>query len=158
MIAEVIAAIAVVISVIYLAQQISANNKLLKSQTYHNFLTIGHPPQEMIATNPEFAALLTKCDGEPYSATLVEWRRCEAYYQMAMDIWEYLYYQNEDGIITAPFWAGTDAYFKEITVTRRGYQRFWSEWSDIYVDPFGAHAGAVVPDISPPTQNKEAGQ
>lgn len=154
LIAEVIAAIAVVLSVVYLALQISANNKLLKSQTYHNFLTIGHPPQQMVASDPEFAALIIECDTEPYSVSPIKWRRCETYYQMSMDIWEYLYYQNEDGIITSEFWDGTDQYFAKITVARAGYQRFWREWFEIYKDPFGAHASNIIPDIQPPQQNE----
>lgn len=150
LIAEVVAAIAVVISVIYLALQISANNKLLKGQTYHNFLTVGHPLSEMVVTDPEFAALISRCDTAPFSVSNVEWRRCETFYQMSVDIWEYLYYQNADGIIAAPFWAGTDTFFTDITVTRLGYQRFWSDWSQIYAPPFGIHAGRIIPDIKPP--------
>jgi hypothetical protein len=158
MIAEVIAAIAVVISVIYLAQQISANNKLMQSQTYHNFLTIGHPLQQMVASNPEFATLIIECDTEPYSVSSIKWRRCETYYQMSFDIWEYLYYQNEDGIVEPAFWGGTEQYYANITAARGGYQRFWREWSDIYKDPFGAHASTIIPDIQPPQQNEEADQ
>ncbi|MEM6412233.1 MAG: hypothetical protein AAF683_11935 [Pseudomonadota bacterium] len=150
MIAEVIAAIAVVVSVIYLALQISANNKLLRSQTYHNFLTIGHPLSQMVVGDPEFAALLTKCDAEPYSASRTEWRRCEFYYQMTVDVWEYLYYQNEDGIIPIEFWDGADEHFVKTTVASGGLQRFWREWSETYKDPFGAHASNIIPDIQPP--------
>ena len=153
LIAEVVAAIAVVLSVAYLALQISANNKLLKSQTYHNFLTIGHPLQEMVATDSEFATLMTMCDTTPYSVSQIDWRRCETYYQMSFDIWEYLYYQNEDEIIPSQFWAGTDEFFTEITADRRGYQRFWLEWSQIYKAPFGTHAGKLIPTIQPPKQN-----
>jgi len=150
LIAEVVAAIAVVISVIYLALQISANNKLLKGQTYHNFLTVGHPLSEMVVTDPEFAALISRCDTAPFSVSNVEWRRCETFYHMSVDIWEYLYYQNADGIIAAPFWVGTDTFFRDITVTRLGYQRFWLDWSQIYAPPFGTHAGGIIPAIQPP--------
>jgi hypothetical protein len=150
LIAEVIAAIAVVVSVLYLALQISANNKLLKSQTYHNFLTIGHPLSQMVVNDPEVAALVFKCDAEPYSVSQTDWRRCETYYQMSVDVWEYLYYQNQDGIITPAFWDGTEQHFAKITVARPGYQRFWAEWSEVYKDPFGAHAGNIIPDIQPP--------
>ena len=152
MIAEVIAAIAVVISVIYLAQQISANNKLLKSQSYHNFLSMGQPMHAMIASDPEFAALIARCETAPYSVSETAWRQCESYYQMSVDIWEYLYYQNQDSIIPPPFWAGADKYFAEITTAGRGYQRFWSAWSQIYADPFGAHAENIIPDIAPPAE------
>lgn len=92
--AEIIGAAAVVITIAFLAVQISDNNKLLESQAYFNFLEVAHHPIAMPVQDPEFNALLQKCTHTPLEVTDDEWERCSSFYFIVYNSWEYTYYQD----------------------------------------------------------------
>ena len=66
-IAEIAGAVAVVVSVIYLALQVSANNKLLRSHAHCNALSLAQRPLEMTVENKNLAEIVTHCDADPDS-------------------------------------------------------------------------------------------
>jgi hypothetical protein len=55
---------------------------------------------------------------------------------LALQIGQYLYYQNRDGSIPNQLWIGADAYFKQLVETKPGLKRFWSEYQHSFDDPF----------------------
>ena len=61
-VAEMAGAIAVVISVIYLAMQITANTKLLRSQAHFNALSLGQRPLKLMIENESLAGVVSQCD------------------------------------------------------------------------------------------------
>ena len=54
LIAEIAGGIAIVLSVVYLAVQISDNNRLLRSQAHYNALSLGQRPFELMWVNPRY--------------------------------------------------------------------------------------------------------
>lgn len=148
--AEIIAALAVVLSVIYLAMQMSANNKLLQSQSTNNMMASIHANMLQIATNPEFAALTVRCAQDPYAVSEVEWLRCASYYHATMDQWEYAFNQYHSGAMPPDYWSGIDAGIKHFSTAEMGFQRFWQERSNFYGRDFFAYADPIIPKISPP--------
>jgi hypothetical protein len=142
LIAEIIGALAVVLSVIYLALQISGNNKLLRNQAYYNFLTLGHSPLQMIVNNKELSETVFACDASPDTVSTADWQRCLNYYFILMNTWEYTYYSNHDKALPIQVWNGADVYFKALFKSA-GYRQFWSEYNMAYAQPFHAYAQAA---------------
>ena len=138
-IAEIAGAFAVVMSVIYLAVQVSDNNRLLRSQAHFNALTLGQRPFELMLENENLSKLIVKCDSDPMSVDLADWERCEKYYFMQFNSWEYFYYQFADGSIPPQLWRGADAYFKSEVLTNAGFARYWSEGQIAFDDPFRSY-------------------
>ena len=134
--AEVVGAVAVVVSVIYLALQIADNNKLLRSQAHFNALSLAQRPLEMMVDNESLAGMVTQCDAEPARTSPTNWERCLNYYFMQFNAWEYMYYQRKDGSIPVELWRGADASFKRRVATKPGYRRFWSEYRIAFDEPF----------------------
>ena len=136
--AEVIGAAAVVLTLGFLALQISANNKLLESQAYFNFLEVAHHPIAMPVQDPEFNALLQKCGQSPYETTAEEWERCSSFYFIMYNSWEYTYYQNGNDALPQGLHDGADAYFRGF-LSVPGYRRFWPEYRIAYGEPFRSY-------------------
>lgn len=143
LIAEIGGAIAVVLSVIYLAVQVSDNNRLLRSQAHYNALELAQGPIAMLVENEGLAQLIVRCDAEPTTVDPANWERCASYYFMLFNGWEYLYYQDRDGSIPPQLFRGADAIFKEFVRTRPGYKRFWSDYQVAFDEPFRSYADAA---------------
>lgn len=142
LLAEIIGALAVVLSVAYLALQVSDNNRLLRSQAHYNGLELSQRPLEMMIDNENLAGVLANCDEAPETVDRTGWYRCSGYYLIQFNSWEYLYYQHEDGSIPRQLWSGADASFKQRVATRPGYKRFWSESQHAFDEPFRSYLAA----------------
>ena len=139
LIAEIAGAIAVVVSVIYLAAQIGANTKVLRSQAHFNALTLAQRPFEMVIENEGLSKILNVGFATPQTLSPDEWTRCSYYMFMQFNAWEYLYYQHRDDSIPKELWVGADASFKQLIETKAGYTRFWSEWETAFDEPFHSY-------------------
>jgi len=148
-VAEMAAAFAVVVSVIYLAEQIGDNTRLLRSQSHFNAISLGQRPLELLVDNESLAGEVIQCDANPDSVAAVTWERCRYFYLMEFNSWEYFYYQNIDGSIPPQLWLGADGYFKTLINTRPGYVRFWSEMQAGFAEPFKSYAARQMPQSSP---------
>jgi hypothetical protein len=144
LLAEIVGAFAVVVSVVYLAFQISDNTRILRSQAHFNALELSQRPFEIMVETADLAKALVACDDEPFSVSPSDWLRCRNYYFMQFNAWEYLYYQNIDGSVPPELWRGGDAYFSEVARTKAGYTRFWKEGAIAFAEPFRSYAAAQV--------------
>ena len=138
-VAEIAGAIAVVVSVIYLALQISANTKLLRSQAHYNAISLGERPLELVVENESLAGLVAQCNATPNDVSAATWERCFNYYLMQFNAWEYFYYQSLDGSIPKQLWVGSDSYYKSLVKTKPGYQRSWRELQTSFDEPFRSY-------------------
>jgi len=143
------AAVAVVVSVIYLAKQMGDNTKLLRSQSHFNALELGQRPIQLMVENESLASDVIQCSANPESVTAATWERCRNFYFMQFNSWEYFYYQNSDGSIPPELWSGADEYFKELLKTKPGYARFWSEMQGGFAEPFKSYAAQQMPQSTP---------
>ena len=121
--AEIIGAIAVVVSVIYLGVQIKENTKILRTQAHYNALSLAQRPFEMVVQNDNLAQLINTCYSKPGDVMDDEWVRCRYYFVMEFNAWEYLFYQNRDGSIPPQLWSGADAYYKSLISNKAGVAR-----------------------------------
>jgi hypothetical protein len=149
-VAEMAAAVAVVVSVIYLGKQISDNTRLLRSQSHFNAISLGQRPLEILVESESLAGEVIQCDAHPDSVAAVTWERCRYFYFMQFNSWEYFYYQNIDGSIPPQLWTGADGYFKTLINTRPGYVRFWSEMDEGFAEPFKSYAARQMPQSAKP--------
>ncbi|MDH5240716.1 MAG: hypothetical protein OEW73_08040 [Gammaproteobacteria bacterium] len=147
--AEIAGAVAVVLSVAYLALQVSDNNKLLRSQAHYNALELGQRPLEIMLENESLAGVLVSCEQAPEAVDRVGWERCSNYYFLEFNSWEYFYYQHDDGSIPPQLWSGADAYYKQKVATNPGYARYWSEWQIAFDEPFRSYVTAEFAALRP---------
>src|SRR5918993_4209762 len=138
-VAEIAGAVAVVVSVIYLAVQINDNTKLLRSQAHYNAINLGQRPLEIMVENQDLADVVIHCDSDPTAVSAPNWLRCGNYYFMQYNAWEYFYYQHGDDAIPKALWAGADAYYRTMVATNAGFGRSWSEIEGTFDEPFRSY-------------------
>ena len=138
-IAEIAGAIAVVVSVIYLAVQITDNTKLLRSQAHFNAINLGQRPLELMVENENLAAVMLRCDARPAQIAPEDWSRCVNFYFMLFNAWEYFYYEHGDEAIPKQLWVGADEYFKLLFATKPAFGRSWKEISVAFDEPFKSY-------------------
>lgn len=143
LIAEIVGAVAVVISVIYLAVQISDSNKELRSQSHYNALSLGQRPFEIELENADLARIVSIGYVDPDQLTDEEWYRFMQYQVMAFNAWEYYYYEHGKDAIPEQLWIGANAYYENNVLTKPGLARFWSEYEHIYAEPFHSYVARL---------------
>lgn len=136
LVAEILGAIAVVVSVIYLAVQITDNTRMLRSQSHYNALEVLQRPFELLLESDSLAPTLNDCDRQPDQVEASSWSRCVTYYFMQANGWEYTYYQHLEDAIPPELWVGVDGYMAELARTNSGWVRFWKEMSHAFGEPF----------------------
>jgi hypothetical protein len=143
LIAEIVGGLAVVISVIYLALQISDNNRLLRSQSHYNALDLVQAPILVMVGNDSLAEAIYQCAREPHGASDSVWLRCSNYYNTLFNGWEYVYYQNLAETVPPELSEGYDAWFSAEVQSNAGYARFWKERAQAFAEPFHSHVEEV---------------
>ena len=139
LIAEVLGGIAVVVSVIYLAMQISDNTRMLRSQTHHSALEALQAPFEMMLESDSLAEELVLCRDDPYKVAESVWTRCHKYYFMQANGWEYTYYQELEEALPPSLWPGVDGFMGNQARTNPGWVRFWEETAEGFGEPFRSY-------------------
>ena len=147
-IGEFIGGIAIIISLAYLAIQVSDSNRLLRSQAHYNALMLAQAPGTMMVQNPELSNLVEQCQvgKDPLPSSVLA--RCNHYTLMELNGWEYLYYQNLDNSIPSQLWLGSDAYYRNEIQTKAGYAKFWKDYHIAYAEPFHSYVVTVFAEGS----------
>jgi len=144
LVAEIVGAVAVVISVVYLAMQVSEGNKELRSQSHYNALSLGSRPFEIELENAELAHIIRIGYDRPEELSEDEWYRFTQYQVMAFNAWEYYFYEHEKSAIPEQLWIGANAYYVENTSTKPGLWKFWTEYEHIYAEPFHSYVESFM--------------
>lgn len=130
-ISELIAAIAVVISLLYLATQVRQSNKLARAQTRERMTNQASDEfYKGFIDEPSIFRSLYKL--EPL--TEEEWIRLSGWLLAAMRQREYEYFQMKDGNIEKEVW---EAYRGVITIHlgSERTQKWWASWGKVPFDP-----------------------
>jgi hypothetical protein len=143
LLAEIVGAIAVVISVIYLALQITDNTSELQNQGHFNALMLAQRPLELLIADGELAAIIEAGYSAPEGLSKENWHRFAMYQVMAFNAWEYLYYANQSNSIPVNLWQGADSYYRDLAVSKPSLRRFWSEYEQIFAEPFRSYAASA---------------
>jgi len=99
LLAEIVGALGVIISVVYLAVQVGDGNKELRAQNHHDSLSLAQRSMEMLITDKEIAALYLAGKELPNNLSEVDNVRLEYFYFLTLNAWEFSYYQNKDGAV-----------------------------------------------------------
>lgn len=157
LIAEVTAALGVIISVLYLATEVSGNTNALRAQSHHDLLTQFNETVLIVAKDPELAKLVHTGNTTPSQLTTVEWARYSSLTHVALNSWEYGYYLNLDGSVPPSLWEGGNAYWLDLAMTQPGVKKVWDEVGHAFAEPFYSFADEFfkVPIPAPQTSNGE---
>jgi hypothetical protein len=120
---EFIGAIGVVISLIYLAQQMVQNTKSVRAASFNSMVQNSLRLLEHAFRDSEFAAFLERAEREPEALTPAERVRWDAYMTAVFRHFGNLVYQHRVGAIDTQMWESYQRTLKDDL--RRGS---WADW------------------------------
>lgn len=135
-VAEIVAAVGVMISIIYLAIQIDGSNKELRAQSFNDALANVHKPLELLVQDQALSEIVRKGNLNSDSLTDAEWYRFLRWQLLRFDAYEFTYYAHKNDTITPEFWNGMDSSFSHDIREYPGIRRFWNEYQHAFADPF----------------------
>ena len=142
--AEIIAAIGVIISVVYLAVQVRDANRVSKQQAYKDTLDLMHSPIEQLVGNSDLAEIIRRGGIEPDQLSDAEWFQYGFWWMMQFDMYEFLYAAHMDRKVDSHVWHGADSSWANVIKEWPGVRKTWREWRHAYGDDFRAYVDGMV--------------
>ena len=142
-IAEIISAVAVVISLVYVASEIQQNTRALQESNAQVVLTLGHSWSDWFR-DESFAAAVVVAYEDPSEMTAVQERQVSAWIGRGLDVWESAFSSRQEGLMTDELFDAWDASFVTLMKEREVWRSAWSEKRHSYHDSFQAYVDSVV--------------
>ena len=143
LLAEVIGAIGVIVSVIYLAVQVSASTTEMQAQTAYNALRLAQQSVEMQVANPDLGELVTRGARSAEGLTPTEWDRLAGYYFLMYNAWEYTYLLSKSDTMSLDFWEAHDGYMRSEIIRKPTMHKFWTESQSSYSTKFRKYVDEI---------------
>lgn len=141
-IGEIIGAIAVVASLVYLATQIRQSTKVARSATRQAIAESAQRLGQDLMDDTGMAEILVRhINGEEISA--VEKIRLQARCYRDMRHWENIHYQMSEGLISEDQWKGFRKNLR-ILFGIQAYCDYWEHESELYSESFRKEVEAVI--------------
>lgn len=112
--AEVVASLAVVISLAFVGYSIQRNTAEVRAGHANSMYTASREIDLAVASDPEWSRIIA--EGRAGGAlTPAEWHRYDGYVISVLDLWDQLLGRHDDGLVDSKVFEGWDAYFEEFT-------------------------------------------
>ncbi len=136
-VAEIVGAVAVVISIIYLGYQVGENTNAVRVQTAHALLEL---QMQRAAWDKDIAhvELVLRGDVEPLSLSPAEWAKYTTDKSGDFNLWEQVHYSFLHGDLDSEQWESWDRSFMSSLCTP-GVSLLWQKGKQGWNDTFQAH-------------------
>lgn len=141
--AEIVSAVAVVVSLIYVASEIKQNTNALQESNAQVVLTLGHTWSDWFR-DQSFAAAVVVAYEDPSELTAVQGRQVSAWIGRGLDVWESAFSSREKGLMTDELFEAWDASFIGLMKEREVWRLAWTEKRHSYHESFQAYVDGVV--------------
>jgi hypothetical protein len=134
-IGEIIGAIGVVISLVYLAMQIRKNTEAERTSTYQAIVSDFGAMNNTMASTPELSHLFVQAMENYHQLSSDEKARISQLFFLCFRSFENMFYQHRKGYLDEEVWTG----WKRLMLTyysRPGFQTWWEHRRDVYSEPF----------------------
>ena len=145
-VSEVIAAVAVVISLVYLATQVRQATKIARATTRNAIAESAQALSQDVIDNADMAEIFVKhLNGEELNA--VEMLRLQGRCYRDMRHWENIFYQVREGLLTNEEWSG---FRKNLAALFEidAYRDYWVSEAGLYSEAFREQIDALLKEIS----------
>ena len=141
-VAEIIATVAVIISLVFVAQSINHNSAIMQSNNDSFLYELQHARIREFFTMPGTASIYMKRrHGEELTAEEREiyfWDKA-----LELSIWEIAFSRFRDGQFSNKQWQSWNAYFSQAFTTEMYSQQSWQEVRNYFPEDFRAHVDGV---------------
>ena len=134
-IAQIIASVVVVISLVYVGLEVHQNTKAIQNESHRSTLEMMNSGQLVLATDDEFHRIYSMGLESPADLSDEQWSRFVQFMLPRLGAWEYIYLAKQEGSASQGAWAAFDPYFREV-ICMPGLTRFFSEYKSAYAPSF----------------------
>ncbi len=142
--AEIVGAVAIIGSLVYVAVQIDQNTIAIEASTQQGRLDFGRDQSELLFTAPGLATLVIKAEKGVENFTEEERYLFNEYTSWRMSTWELVFQTNLDGIVSEDSWIAWDAYFRLLIAGKPGYIMFFEETRPQWDSRFMKHVDETI--------------
>ncbi len=141
--AEIVSAVAVVLSLLYVGFGINQNTRAIRSGTHQALLDSSQELDYVKLANPHVLSAILHAESD--SGTLSESEReiFAMYAQMTFSKWKNIFLNHESGLLQSNLWRAY-AHSYEPLRQIQAYRDFWQERSDFYVPTFQSYIDSVI--------------
>lgn len=147
-VAEIVSAIAVVISLLYISLQIKHNTASVQANTYKEITSTYGDLQLAIIESEQFAEILVRAETQT-SLTPIEEYRLEVWIFFHLGNWEQAFLANDQGILNSDAWLGWDRYYKWLLSKPFFLAVYKNNPVQGYTDRFASHVDLYVQSMEP---------
>ena len=104
---EIVGAVAVLATLLYLALQIRQNTRFVQAATYHSAIRARNEFNFAVAMNPELSALLIRAADRNTALDAEEQQRFNALMWALFNLFEDAFVQHSQGLLSRESWEGT---------------------------------------------------
>ena len=144
--AEVIGAIAVVVSLVYVGYQVKQNTIAIRTQVHETI--VGHvlEAEGSLLHNADLAQIVVKADSDPKSLTPDEKLRADTYFTHEYVNWESAFLHHKNGFVEDDMWRRWDLSSRP-DKDSPGQYKYWTEHRNWYDDEFARHVDTVFGEL-----------
>ena len=142
LIAEIIGAIAVVVSLLYVGTGVRQNTNAIQSSNHQNLVAMDLNKNTWFR-DPEFAALYESGLQDIDALSLAQARQFNTFLADQLNVWEYAFVTHENGLMEDPIWEGYNRYFSSQLILP-SYQTYWERNKGGWTDEFIRHTDVVL--------------
>ncbi len=143
LIAEIVAAIAVVISIAYLTIEVQRNTSAIQSQTSQGLLAMANQANMELAANADMADIFVRGNDALNSLSPGERLRYRRMINSEIGIWEHAFYSHANGTMDDRLWKGYDVSYRA-TFCIDSARQIWAEIQNFFGDDFRAHVNSTT--------------
>lgn len=143
--AEIIGAVAVVISLIYVGVSVNQNTNALMVANHQALVAMDQDTTGWFR-DPEFAEAYLKSWDNIGELSAVQQLQVGSYVAGKINSWEFAFLTRENGMMEDAIWDGWDGHFQTVVLQPAG-RRFWTNERQHFSPTFRAHVDSVVADF-----------
>lgn len=152
LISEIVGALAVVMSLIYVGVGVRQNTEALQVAN-HQRLVAMEVEKNAWLRNPDFAAAYVLAFDGFDKLSPVQKTQYEMFIADTLTAWEFAFITHEKDALEDDIWDGWDRYYRS-EVEAEPFRRFWRKYGFTFSPAFKSYVDSVLKDAEPPSQDR----
>lgn len=146
-IAELIAALATLATLIYLTIQIRQSSAALRTAAVSNYSQMWVSSQFLLAESEVLPDIWWRGLESPETLSPIEWQRFQAFLSAILHVIEQGHEFSREGAISDSIWVGERERLVYLC-KQPGFLKFWSTWGPLRGPEFSSEVNAIIAEVS----------
>jgi hypothetical protein len=143
--AEVVGAIAVIISLIYVGVSVNQNTNAVLVANHQALVAMDQVTTDWFK-DPDFAAAYIVASDDVSKLSAVQRSQIGSYFAGKFNAWEFAFLTHENGMMEDNIWQGWDGHYKSV-LKQGGGRWFWSIEREGFSPTFRLYVESILADI-----------